>query len=70
MLYEFELGHNSMEATKNIFYAEGEGTFNHNTVTRVFKKFYGVLQIWLVAVREYQVSSTSHSPLWFNTFTT
>ena len=35
MLYEFKLGH---EATKNIC-ENGEGTFNHTTETRWFKKF-------------------------------
>ena len=39
ILYEFELGHNAAEATKNIFCDIGEGVFDHSTVTRWFKKF-------------------------------
>ena len=35
MLYEFELGHNAMEATKNMCCAKGE-----STVTRWFMKFW------------------------------
>ena len=37
MLFKFELGHNAVEATKNICCAKGEN--NHNTLTRWFKKF-------------------------------
>ena len=33
MLYEFKLGHNAAEATKNICCMKGEDT-DHNTVTR------------------------------------
>ena len=39
MLYEFEMGHNAMEATKNICWVKVEGENDHNTVTRWFKKF-------------------------------
>ena len=39
MLYKFELGHNTMKATKNISCAKSEGTIDNNTVTRWFKKF-------------------------------
>ena len=39
MLSEFELGHNAMEAIKNIFYKKGEGAVDHNRVTRGSKKF-------------------------------
>ena len=39
MLYEFKLGHNAAEATKNICCVKGEGTVDYNTVTRWFKKF-------------------------------
>ena len=39
MLYKFELSYNTMEATKNICYAKDEGTVDHSTVTRWFKKF-------------------------------
>ena len=37
-LYKFELGHNTTETTKNKC-AKGEGTVDHSTVTRRFKKF-------------------------------
>ena len=39
MLYEFEQGHNAMEAI-NIICIESDGTVDHCTVTRWFKKFY------------------------------
>ena len=39
MLYEFKLGHNTVEATKNICYTKGEGTVDFDTVYRWFKKF-------------------------------
>ena len=39
ILYEFELGDNAAEVSKNISYAMGEGTVNHCTVTRSFKEF-------------------------------
>ena len=32
--YKFKLGNNTMEATKNIFHAKGEGIVDHSTVTR------------------------------------
>ena len=38
MLYKFKLGYNTLETTKNIFCAKGEGTNDH-TVSRWFKKF-------------------------------
>ena len=34
MLYAFELGHNAIDATKNICCAKDEGTVDHNLVTR------------------------------------
>ena len=37
--YEFELGHNIAEATKNICCVKSEDAVNHSTVTRCFKKF-------------------------------
>ena len=40
MLYKFKLSHNTAEATKNICYAKDEGTVDHSTVTKWFKKFY------------------------------
>ena len=40
LLNKFELGHNMKEATKKISHAKGEGTVNHSTVTRWFKKFH------------------------------
>ena len=40
MIYKFELGHNAMEAAKNIYSTKDEGVFHYNTVTRRFKKFY------------------------------
>ena len=39
MLYEFESDHNITEATENIFCMKDEGTVDHSTVTRRFKKF-------------------------------
>ena len=39
MLYESKLGHNIVEATKNICCAKGEGAVDHSTITRWFKKF-------------------------------
>ena len=39
MIYEFELGHNDMEATKNIHCAKGDGRVYQITVTRCYKKF-------------------------------
>ena len=40
ILYKFELDHNAAEATKNIRCAKREGTVDHITITRWFKKFY------------------------------
>ena len=40
MLYDFKLGHNNVEATKNICFAKGEDTVNHSTITRLFKTFH------------------------------
>ena len=34
MVYEFELGCNAEEATKNIGYVKGESTIDHSTLTR------------------------------------
>ena len=34
MIYQFEQGHNTMEATENICSAYGEGTVDLSTVTR------------------------------------
>ena len=39
MLHKFELGHNAMEATKNIRCVKGEGTVDHSIVTKWSKKF-------------------------------
>ena len=38
-LYEFELGHNAMEATKIICCVTGEGGVDHSSVIGEFKKF-------------------------------
>ena len=38
MLKKFKLGHDAIEAPKNICCVKGEGTFDHNRETR-FKKF-------------------------------
>ena len=38
LLYQLKLEHNNTEATKNIYCAKGEGTVDHNTVTRQLKK--------------------------------
>ena len=40
LLYEFKLGHNSVETTKNICCAKCEGTIDHNTVNKWLKKFH------------------------------
>ena len=34
MVYEFELGHTAVEATKNICFVKSEGVVDHSTVTR------------------------------------
>ena len=39
MFYGFELGHNAMEATNDI-YTKGQGTVGCSTVSRCFKKFH------------------------------
>ena len=38
IFYDFELGHNAVEATKNIFLVKDEGTVDHSTITRWLKK--------------------------------
>ena len=38
-LYEFGRSHNTMEASRNICYAKGEGAFDYWAVTRCFKVF-------------------------------
>ena len=40
MPYNFELGHNAAEATKNICCAKGRSAVGHSTVTKWLKKFY------------------------------
>ena len=40
MPYEFELGHNTTEATKNICSAKNEDAVNHSIINRWFKKFH------------------------------
>ena len=37
MLYEFKLGHNTRETTKNICFTKGEKAVDHCTVTRWLK---------------------------------
>ena len=37
--YESKLGHNYMEATKNICCLKGQGAVDHNTLTKWFKRF-------------------------------
>ena len=39
MNYDFELGHNTVETTRNTCCAKGEGLVDHCTVTRWLKKF-------------------------------
>ena len=39
MFYKFKLGHNAVEATRNICCAKGEDAINYATITRWFKKF-------------------------------
>ena len=45
MLYEFELGHNTMEATKNICCAKDEDAVNHSTVIIWLRSFAQVSRI-------------------------
>ena len=40
MLYEFKLGPNPAEATKNICREKGERTVDHSTITGCLKKFH------------------------------
>ena len=40
MLYNFELGHNTGEAIKNICCERGKGAVDHRTVTKWLKKFH------------------------------
>ena len=42
MIYKFELGHNTVKATKNICCVKDEGTVDYNTVTKWMKKFCSV----------------------------
>ena len=94
MLYEFKLGHDTVETIKNICCKKNEGAVNHRKLTRWFKKFcsgcknlnkqarsnrpktmdsedvFQAVETNLVTLGEYQVSSVSHSPVWFITFTT
>ena len=65
MLYEFEMSHNDLEATKNICCTKGEGSVDHSTVL-----VYVPLKLCSKSSREYQASSASHSPVWFIIFTT
>ena len=39
LLYKFELHHNAVEVTKNIYCAKAEGTVNHTKVTKWHKNF-------------------------------
>ena len=39
ILYEFEMGHDAVESTKNIFCVKSEGAVDHSTVTWGFRKF-------------------------------
>ena len=38
IFYDFELGHNAVEATKNIFLVKDEGPVDHSTITRWFEE--------------------------------
>ena len=38
--YKFKLGHNTIEAIKNIYCIKGEHIVDHSTLNRWFKKFY------------------------------
>ena len=40
ILYEFKLGHDTIEAIKNICCAKNKGTIDYSIVTKWFKKFY------------------------------
>ena len=40
MIFKLELGHNAVEAAKNICCVKGEGTVDHITVTSWLKKFH------------------------------
>ena len=39
MLYKFQMGHNTAEATKNICCTKDEDAVDHSTITRGIKKF-------------------------------
>ena len=39
MHFDIELGHNAIEATKNVCFVKGKGTVDPSTVTRWVKKF-------------------------------
>ena len=39
MIYKFKLGHNAVEATRNICCVKGEDTVDQSTVTKWLKKF-------------------------------
>ena len=39
MIYEFELGYNSVEVTKSLYYVKGEGAVDNSTVRRWFIEF-------------------------------
>ena len=39
MLYKFELGHSTMETSKDNCCTKGEATVDHSTLTRWFRKF-------------------------------
>ena len=40
MLYKFKLGHNAVEATKNICCLKDDGSLDHCKVSRWLKKFH------------------------------
>ena len=83
MLYEFELGYNASEVTKNICCPKDEGLVDHSKVTRWLKKYHSSCKNLtelarlgkpktvgfedLLHVRESSASCTS---VWFITFPT
>ena len=40
MVYEFELGHNAAETTKDICCTKGEGTLDQSAINRWLKKYH------------------------------
>ena len=59
--YEFELGHNTKETTKKIFYVKDEGIVDHSWAIWWFKKFHSETE-WNFL--NHQIVWTFRLPLW------